>query len=375
MARGGRTNIKGFKKVASLKIRVAVSNQKKHDILRHIADRGLASAVDTYFPSLKGDKRKQKNRQLLRWMPHKAAIAKRVGEGDGALYKSRSKGTGCGMSREEEEQLGFGSWRKRFLDANRLSLRRRARHGQVTPDDARVVAEQFRKKVQEIIIEHNITEIYNADQTAMSYEHLTTHTIDTTGSRTVWVRSCGKDKRRMTVLLLAASSGKRHAPFVLFKQPPSRIPATEAFNHREQLGFGRTVWRSVKPMQEASGIEIYCNTKGWWNSKLALQWLEHHFAHCDSIDEEVLLIWDEFSGHWTEEVREYAASINVLLFCVPGGYTSVCQPADIAWMRPYKLRLREQWIKDIQEQFREHREGESQEADVTAFSPHSAFAS
>ncbi|KAG4249893.1 hypothetical protein PC116_g2473 [Phytophthora cactorum] len=209
----------------------------------------------------------------------------------------------------------------------------------------------------------------------MSYEHLTTHTIDTTGSRTVWVRSCGKDKRRMTVLLLAASSGKRHAPFVLFKQPPSRIPATEAFNHREQLGFGRTVWRSVKPMQEASGIEIYCNTKGWWNSKLALQWLEHHFAHCDSIDEEVLLIWDEFSGHWTEEVREYAASINVLLFCVPGGYTSVCQPADIAWMRPYKLRLREQWIKDIQEQFREHREGESQEADVTAFSPHSAFAS
>ncbi|KAG2790938.1 hypothetical protein PC129_g21103 [Phytophthora cactorum] len=51
MARGGRANIKGFKKVASLKIQVAVSNQKKHDILRHIADHGLASAVDTYFPS------------------------------------------------------------------------------------------------------------------------------------------------------------------------------------------------------------------------------------------------------------------------------------------------------------------------------------
>ncbi|KAG3009626.1 hypothetical protein C6341_g8083 [Phytophthora cactorum] len=232
VARGGRTNIKGFKKVASLKIRVAVSNQKKHDILRHIADHGLASAVDTSFPSLKGDKRKQKKRQLLRWVPHKAAIAKRVGEGDGALYKSRSKGTGCGLPREAEEQFVFlvrdlrkegipvshlmlqlkardlateicldeglfaasRSWRKRFLDANRLSLRRRTRHGQVTTDDARVVAGQFRKKIQEIIIEHNITEIYNSDQTAMNYEHLPTHTIDTTGTRTVWVRSCGKEQ-------------------------------------------------------------------------------------------------------------------------------------------------------------------------------------
>ncbi|RAW19849.1 hypothetical protein PC110_g23709, partial [Phytophthora cactorum] len=98
------------------------------------------------------------------------------------------------------------SWTKRFLDANRLSLRRRTRHGQVTPDDARAVAEQFRKKVQEIIIEHNITEIYNADQTVRNYEHLSTHIIDTTGTRTVWVRSCGKDKSRMTVMLLAASS-------------------------------------------------------------------------------------------------------------------------------------------------------------------------
>ncbi|KAG2765227.1 hypothetical protein Pcac1_g23152 [Phytophthora cactorum] len=139
------------------------------------------------------------------------------------------------------------SWRKRFLDANRLSLRRRTRHGQVTPDDARVVAEQFRKKVQEIIIEHKIIEIYNADQTAMNYEHLPTHTIDTTGTRTVGVRSCGKDKSHMTVMLLAASSGKMHALFVIFKQPPSRTPATEAFNHREQHGFGRTLWCSVKP--------------------------------------------------------------------------------------------------------------------------------
>ncbi|KUF82714.1 hypothetical protein AM587_10005274 [Phytophthora nicotianae] len=53
----------------------------------------------------------------------------------------------------------------------------------------------------------------------------------------------------------------------------------------------------------------------------------------------VLLLWDDFSGHWTKEVVDYAASINVILHKVPPRYTYVCQPADIAWNQPLKSRL------------------------------------
>ncbi|OWZ23108.1 hypothetical protein PHMEG_0002064, partial [Phytophthora megakarya] len=49
----------------------------------------------------------------------------------------------------------------------------------------------------------------------------------------------------------------------------------------------------------------------------------------------VLLLWDDFSGHWIQPVRDYAASINVVLIKIPPGYTSSCQPADIAWMKSF----------------------------------------
>ncbi|KAG3024751.1 hypothetical protein PC120_g6910 [Phytophthora cactorum] len=43
-------------------------------------------------------------------------------------------------------------------------------------------------------------------------------------------------------------------------------------------------------------------------------------------------------------------SLNVQLLKVPGGQTSVCQPADISWNRPLKQRLRRQWIKRLSTQ-------------------------
>ncbi|KAG6942271.1 hypothetical protein JG687_00019154, partial [Phytophthora cactorum] len=54
----------------------------------------------------------------------------------------------------------------------------------------------------------------------------------------------------------------------------------------------------------------------------------------------ILLLWDDFSGHWTQLVTSYATSLNVGLMKVPKSATSVCQPADVAWNFPFKARLR-----------------------------------
>ncbi|ETP38161.1 hypothetical protein F442_14157 [Phytophthora nicotianae P10297] len=37
--------------------------------------------------------------------------------------------------------------------------------------------------------------------------------------------------------------------------------------------------------------------------------------------EKILFLWDDFSGHWTEEVTQYAVSINVVRLKVPPRYT------------------------------------------------------
>jgi hypothetical protein len=78
-----------------------------------------------------------------------------------------------------------------------------------------------------MMLKPGISEVCNADQTAFNFEHLPTDTIDKTGTRTVWVRNSGKEKSRLTAMVLADSREIKRAPFLVFKQPPSRVPATE----------------------------------------------------------------------------------------------------------------------------------------------------
>ncbi|KAG2877138.1 hypothetical protein PC116_g24234 [Phytophthora cactorum] len=61
-------------------------------------------------------------------------------------------------------------------------------------------------------------------------------------------------------------------------------------------------------------------------------------------------MWEDFSGHWTKEVIDYAASINVVLMKVPPSATDVCQPADVAWNKPLKEKLRGYWVDLLRDQ-------------------------
>ncbi|KAF4146459.1 DDE superfamily endonuclease [Phytophthora infestans] len=72
------------------------------------------------------------------------------------------------------------------------------------------------------------------------------------------------------------------------------------------------------------------------------------------MDEKILLLWDDFSGHWTKEVVDYATAINIVLMKVPPRYTYVCQPADVAWNQPFKSRLRARWLDLLSNQILNH---------------------
>ncbi|POM71747.1 Hypothetical protein PHPALM_11642 [Phytophthora palmivora] len=82
----------------------------------------------------------------------------------------------------------------------------------------------------------------------------------------------------------------------------------------------------------------------------------YHFSSRDSLEEKILLLWDDFSGRWTSAVEQYAESINVVLMRIPPGCTSTCQPADIIWVKPFSLELRGLWVEYLQQQLRAHRE-------------------
>ncbi|KAJ0395195.1 hypothetical protein P43SY_008176 [Pythium insidiosum] len=239
------------------------------------------------------------------------------------------------------------SWRRRFLKRHQLSTRARTRQGQVTSAEAEGILLAFCKRVLQRIIAHNVAMLYNADQTAVFFEYIPRTTISKRGEKTVWVRCAGKEKDRMTAMLLGDWEGNKAAPFVVLKAQSSRISARQVENEALRHGFGKRSWKAVQKATQGRNLVVYGNPKGWWNEKLSLKFLAYHFGHRSASDRPVMLLWDDMSAHWTQAVLDYAASKAVLHEKVPPKFTFCCQPADVAWNKPFKDRLRARWFQHL----------------------------
>ncbi|KAE8905439.1 hypothetical protein PF003_g10766 [Phytophthora fragariae] len=77
------------------------------------------------------------------------------------------------------------------------------------------------------------------------------------------------------------------------------------------------------------------------------------------MEDPILLLWDDFSGHWSPDVVSYASKINVHLMKVPPSATSVAQPADAIWNRPFRTALRNMWIAHLREELAAHATGDA----------------
>ncbi|KAK1942771.1 Pogo transposable element with KRAB domain [Phytophthora citrophthora] len=240
------------------------------------------------------------------------------------------------------------SWRRIFMKRHKLSIRARTRQGQTTPDDAAEAKAKLIDEARAGVVKNEITTVYNADQTAVFFEYLPRKTITKRGGKR------GKDKERATVMLLGDWHANKYDPFLVFKSGSSRRGQVQVANDTKRHGFGVRLWKEMFALQALHTCRIYGNPTAWWNSRISLEFLRYHFSCRDNMDEKVLLIWDDFSGHWTQEVTDYAESINLMLMKVPPRYTFVCQPADVAWNQPFKSRQRERWVEGLRAQIAHH---------------------
>ncbi|KAJ0407984.1 hypothetical protein P43SY_000188 [Pythium insidiosum] len=231
------------------------------------------------------------------------------------------------------------SWRKSFLRRHKLSFRSRTHHGQQRADDAERQARAFADEVCSEAAAKGVCNILNGDQTAVFFELLPKKTLATTGAKTVWIRCGKKEKQRATAMVTCDIFGKKYPLFLVMKTTPSKVPATAAANDACRHGFGRDLWKSLAPLQADYGIHIYGNQTAWWNASLSLKYLDALFAGRTPLSPPVMLLLDHFSGHWTHEVEARACNYGVIVKKIPAGLTWLSQPADVAWMKPFKDSL------------------------------------
>ena len=129
-------------------------------------------------------------------------------------------------------------------------------------------------------------------------------------------------KTRFTVVLACLADGTKLKPMVIFKRktmPKDNFPA---------------------------GVVVHNHPKGWMDESGVKIWIEKvwrarpgGFANTQS-----LLVWDSFSAHLTDTVKQQLCENKTATAVIPGGLTSLVQPLDVYLNKPFKNRLREKWM-------------------------------
>ncbi|DBA02295.1 TPA: hypothetical protein N0F65_006170, partial [Lagenidium giganteum] len=258
-------------------------------------------------------------------------------------------------------------WQRRFLRAHKLSFRARTHQGQVAEATANADAAKFAEEVKTYVKDHQITNVlllhfaWRILEKDRAHRLVLASTCDVTSGTTGSTPACsvafgtavdrpgvagkdgdtsGNEKERATAMVLADLRGQIYDLFVLFNVALSKVPATQQHNVEQQHGFGRRLWETMAPLQDSHRSQLYANRSGWWNAALTVQFLKYHFGSRDRSSEPILLLLDSFSGHWTDDVLATATSENVHLMTIPPNLTWRAEPADVAWMKPLKDKLR-----------------------------------
>ncbi|POM81020.1 Hypothetical protein PHPALM_1068 [Phytophthora palmivora] len=256
-------------------IQIAVDYTHKSRILDRLAEGvKVATVIEEFYSSISKAERKRKQKQMSKLKGQAGFIQNVCDEGKGHLQNYRRNGDATVLSAEAENDIVLWlnsirkegcpvsakmlelkaleiaadagidrdvfsasySWRRRFMSRYKLSIRARTRHGQTTPDDAAAAREKFMGEVRAAILKHNISNMFNADQTAVFFEYLPRTTIPERGQKTVWVKCSGKDKERATVMLLADWHGNKRAPFHVFKSGVSSHKHGQDINDTKRHG-------------------------------------------------------------------------------------------------------------------------------------------
>jgi hypothetical protein len=187
----------------------------------------------------------------------------------------------------------------------------------------------------ELIFEqYPLDRIINADETSWRLINNRMVTVADCGAEGVACEFEGDVKACMTVLASIDAGGSKLPLWVICRGKTPRSEASLRRRFATEIRTGRLVFTH----QES----------GWTNQTVAtdyLKWLSDRVK-----GQKLCLLWDCFSAHRDEEVREQARESQIALEFVPGGMTDEWQPLDLRIFGSLKQRAKAmfdaEWIRN-----------------------------
>ncbi|KAE8975849.1 hypothetical protein PR001_g25584 [Phytophthora rubi] len=355
MVKGRQKHTKnGRRKPRAYKLSVP-THQFRLNVVFFFEDHSMEETVDKFYKGLAGTQLRTKRTSVYLWRKRKARLVELCqSTGTATQRKVRLRGTGTTLCRDAEvhlvkwvnayrvqglpvsslmlhrKALAVGrdigipvrifaasrGWAKGFLRRHRMSLRARTRQGQIPPADANKALLDFNRQVKQRMVELGIDVAYNADQTPVFFEYLST--ITTKGARTVWVRYTGKDKERFTK--------ERHAH-------PSAAATSEFSGHWTDAVLACARDLNVELMRVPAGCTGVCQPADVaWNRLMKIRFRERWIAYLErqvERHEAAMAAAESFKmvAPAREDVVEYVAQAwdELSAYTIANGFKAVLQ--------------------------------------------------
>ncbi len=222
---------------------------------------------------------------------------------------------------------------KRFMVSYSFSYRMGTHTLQRPPAEVEGEALNFMRFMRRIVSGANrdLRFIITMDQTPVYFSMNAEQMFELVGRKTVHIRTSTNDTKRVTVAVTITADGTLLPSTLVFKGKPN----------------GRIV-RAEFPSGDYPTTHFYkCQDAAWMDKVVMIAWVNEVLAPyvATALDHVVpILILDMYRCHMMALVVQMIQELGVEVQHIPGGCTSLCQPVDVGFNKPFKDWMRRQWI-------------------------------
>jgi hypothetical protein len=216
---------------------------------------------------------------------------------------------------------------KRFIRAHLFVYRMGAHESQRKPEEVQEEATDYMRLIRLFLIgnHHDPCFILNMDQTPVYFLMNSKGTLELIGQKTIHIRTSTNNTKCATVVVTIVGDGTVLPLVVVFK--------------------GKVNGRIAKKESAAfpTSHHYHCQDAAWMDETVMLAWVDQVLQpHVKTAPEEIvpILILDSYRCHMMALVVQKIQELGVEVKHIPGGCTSLCQPVNVGFNKPFKDRLR-----------------------------------
>lgn len=171
--------------------------------------------------------------------------------------------------------------------------------------------------------------IYNVDQVPLPFASDSPTTLETKGTKNVWLRQIGSglDKRQCTLQLCIRPLGRQPVPTLVFRGMTTHTRTSDIHARREE----EERFRKHAERGRWTLVNVLWQQKAWVDQVVNNQWAANIFGPhlaAEHPEEDTMLFCDNLACQVMPEFKDLLDSMNNTRFAGPKGATHLWQPVD-----------------------------------------------